>query len=86
MPKANNPAPQRLGAASLAKPSTHVAPGFLWTEQKTCREGGLNSLQSSAVGNQLMLAKGEKKGRKKHLAQPFSQAPVSMGTSSGGVG
>lgn len=67
------------------KPSSHLAPVFLWTELKTCREGGLNSLQSSAVGNQLMLAKGEKKGRKMHLAQCFSQAPVSMGTSSPGV-
>ena len=66
----------------LAKPSTHLGPGFLWTELKACREGGLNSLQSSAAGNQLMLAKGEKKGRKKHLAQRFSQAPVSMGTGS----
>lgn len=71
-----------LGAGK--NPCAHLAPSFLWTELKTCREGGFNSLQSSAVGNQLMVRKGEKKGRKKHLAQRFSQAPVSMGTSSPG--
>ncbi|KAG8011640.1 hypothetical protein GBF38_003902 [Nibea albiflora] len=76
------------GSLALGDGKTFHSSGprfFLWTELKTCREGGLNSLQSSAVGNQLMLAKGEKKGRKKHLAQRFSQAPVSMGTSSPGV-
>ncbi|CAB1450474.1 unnamed protein product [Pleuronectes platessa] len=42
-----------LGAGK--NPSAHLAPSFPWTELKTCREGGFNSLQSSAVGNQLMI-------------------------------
>lgn len=75
---------QLPGVLAVGAGKTFHSSGFPWTELKTCREGGLNSLQSSAVGNQLMLAKGEKKGRKKHLAQRFSQAPVSMGTSSPG--
>lgn len=58
-----------LCAGSWHKRSADLAPGFLWTELKTCQEQGLNSLQPSAVvKDKLKVAEGEQKDRKKHLA------------------
>lgn len=71
-PNANNPAPRRLGAGRKT-PRTHLAPRlFFWTELETCREGGFNLLQSSAVGKQLMLAKkGKRRLGKSTLHKAF---------------
>lgn len=76
--------PGGLALRTGKNPSAHLASGFSLGWAKDLPRGRLQLATVKCCWQPINGSKRGKKGRKKHLAQCFSQAPVSMGTASPG--